>query len=224
MKSTLVIAILLSAALAQAQEAPPEAEAPAASEVAAPVAEARPPSLQISLKAGGHFPQVVSRLGTSFDASLTVGYAPFSGRQLQVFLGLSYSRPSQTLSAEDPRLGTAGTDYSSTLVMQDLGTTLGLQYFILPPSRFVVPYVGAGFRVHFLRADVEGAGGADFGKHNETDTRYGAVVFAGVGLHLGPGLLLGELAFDYSPIGQRVTGAANVGSLALVLGYGLLLF
>ena len=49
------------------------------------------------------------------------------------------------------------------------------------------------------------------------------MVSAGLGVHLGPGLVLGELAFDWAPIRERVTGPANVGALSFVLGYGLLL-
>lgn len=216
---TILVTVLLLSGLATAEES---VAAPAAAPEAA---QARPPSLEISLKAGAAFPQLLSKLGLSFDTSLTVGYAPFSGHQLQFFIGLGYSQPAQTLSATDPRLGAAGGDYSSRLVMRDLSTSLGAKYFFLPePSHFVVPYAGLGLRVHFLRADVSGSGGADFGKYNETDTRFGGVAFAGVGLHLGPGLVLGELAFDYAPISQRVTGEANVGALSVVLGYGLMLF
>lgn len=240
-KETLVAVLLLSG-LALAQEQPPPDSAPpvepdaaaasapdvvpsaAAEPVAEPAPEARPPSLQISLKVGGHFPQVVNKLGTSFDTSLSVGYAPFKGRQLQIFVGLGYTQPSQTISTSDPRLSTSGAEYTSTLVMRDLATTLGVQYFFLSPRRFLVPYAGAGFRVHFLRADVEGSGGAEFGKYNETDTRYGGMAFVGLGVHLGPGLLMAEVAFNYAPIRQRVSGLANVGAFAAVLGYGLLLF
>ncbi len=210
--------MLLLAGLATAQES---VTAPA--ETPLPV-QAKAPSLEISLKAGGHFPQVLSKLGLSFDTSINVGFAPFSGHQLQFFIGLGYSQPGQTVAASDSRLGASGSDYTSTMVMRDLSTSLGTKYFFVPPSHFLVPYAGLGLRVHFLRADVQGTGGADFGKYRETDTRFGGLVFAGAGLHLGPGLLLAELTFDYSPIGQRVTGEANVGALAVVLGYGLLLF
>ncbi len=237
MKNTVLAVLMLVGAFAMAEE-PAAAKAAKSSEagspsaeVAEPVdataagpAEARPPSLEIALKVGGHFPQVLSKLDTTFDGSLTVGFAPFQGHQLQFNVAVGYSAPAHRVSSTDPRLGTAGGDYSSRLVEQDLATTIGVKYFILPPTRFLVPYAGAGFRVHFLRADVTGSGGADFGNHNETDTRFGGVLLGGVGLHLGPGLLLAELSFDYSPIGQRVTGDANVGSLAVVLGYGLLLF
>jgi len=179
------------------------------------------PSVEVSLKAGAHFPQLMNKLGTSFDGILKLGYAPFEGRRIQLFLDLGYSRPSQTLTGSDPRL--AEGSYQSTLVMQDLATTLGAVYFILPPASTLVPYAGAGLRLHFLKAEVTGASGSAFGVSTETDTRFGGVIFGGAGFHLGPGLLLGEVAVGYAPVGQKVTGVSNIGALSLLLGYGVLL-
>lgn len=189
-----------------------------------PAAEAKPPALELSLKFGGHFPQLVSKLRTTFDASLTVGFAPLLGRRLQIFAAVGYSQPTHRIATQDPRLGAAGSDYTSTVLIRDVAATLGAKFFFIPPDRLVVPYAGLGFRTHFLGAQVEGNGGSEFGKYSETDTRFGGVFLGGVGIRLGPGLVLAEVAFDYSPIGQRVTGEANVGALTAVLGYGLMLF
>jgi hypothetical protein len=182
------------------------------------------PSLELSLKAGGRFPQVVSGLGTALDGVLKVGYAPLSSRQLQFFADVGYAAPSQTLEAQDPRLGEAGSPYTSTLVLRDLATTFGVSWFILPPSSNLLPYAGGGLRAHFLSAEVEGgAQGAAFGPARETDTRFGAILFGGAGYRIGPGMVLGELAFDYTPIAHFVTGPSNVGALSVRLGYGILL-
>jgi hypothetical protein len=182
------------------------------------------PALEISLKAGGHFPQITGKLGTNFDAVLKVGYGVALDHRLQLFVDLGYSQPTHTAQASDPRLGTAGAAYSSTLTVRDLSTTVGAAYFLLPPGAFLVPYAGAGLRLHFLKSDVVGTGAsAAFGENTETSTQVGGAVFGGAGLHLGPGLLLGELRFGYAPVGQKVTGQANVGALSVLLGYGLLL-
>lgn len=181
------------------------------------------PSLELSLKAGGRFPQLMNKLSTSFDATLKVGYAPFETRQLQLFADLHYSQPPQTIAASDPRLEASGADYRSTLLMKDLATTLGVAYFFSKPTQGILPYAGAGVRVHFLRAEVQGAASTDFGQSNETDTRFGATAFGGAGLRLGPGFLLGELALSYAPVEHEVTGRSNVGALSLLLGYGVLL-
>lgn len=181
------------------------------------------PTLEVSLKAGGHFPQVMNKLETSFDGILKAGYFLTESRQLQLFVDLGYSRPSQTLADNDPRLGDSGADYTSTLVLHDLATTLGFAYFFRAPTTGLVPYAGGGLRAHFLRAEVEGAAASAFGLNTETDTQVGAVAFGGAALRLGPGMLLGELAVGYAPAGQRVTGPANIGAASLLLGYGILL-
>lgn len=208
---TLILLVVISSAAALAEETLDSA--PGSQSL---------PSVELSLKAGGHFPQVVNALDTSFDGILKLGYAPFAGRQLQLFADVGYSQPAHKLSSSDPRLSTSGAEYSSTLVVKDLATTVGLSYFILPPDQFLVPYVGAGARVHFLRSEVEGSADSAFGEHVEMDSQLGGVGFAGVGLRLGPGLLLGELAMGYAPVDQRVTGTSNIGALSALLGYGLM--
>lgn len=212
MRTLLVVTVTLLSFAARAQE--PEAEARA---------DAPAPSLELSLKAGGHFPQLTNALGTSFDVIFKVGYAPFGTRQLQLFADVGYSQPSHVLSADDPRLGADGAAYTSTLTVQDLATTFGAAWFFLPPSESLAPYAGAGLRIHFLKATVDGAAGEAFGHYQETDTRVGGVAFGGVGYRLGPGRILGELAFGYAPVDQRVTGTTNIGALSVLLGYGLML-
>lgn len=179
--------------------------------------------LEISLKAGGHFPQLMSPLGTTFDGVLKLGYSPLENKQIQFFTELGYSQPSYTFSGSDPRLGDGGEDFTSTLTLRDLNTSLGAAYFFLPLDSVLVPYAGAGVRAHFLRFEVEAAGGSDFGRHEETATRFGGMVFGGAGFHLGPGLLLGEVRVGYAPVEEVVSGVTNIGHLSVMLGYGLLL-
>jgi hypothetical protein len=182
----------------------------------------RLPSLEVSLKAGGHFPQLLNRLGTSFDGILKVGYMPFEGRQLQFFAEVGYSAPTQTLSATDSRLGDSGETYNSTLTLHDFATTSGIAYYFRSPSESLLPYAGAGLRIHFLKAQVVGASSSDFGQTSETEMKVGGMVMGGVAYRLGPGLLLGELAIGYAPVSQKVTGEANIGAASLLLGYGLM--
>ncbi|MFZ5470559.1 MAG: hypothetical protein ACOZIN_14075 [Myxococcota bacterium] len=187
------------------------------------LADESPPSLELSLKAGGHFPQVVSRLGTSFDGVLKVGYAPLPNKQVQFFADLGYSQPAHLTESNDPRLQDSGADFSSRLLVQDLRVALGANYFFASPSENLLPYAGASLRTHFLRAVVVGEGGAQFGQSQETVTRFGGALFGGAGYRLGPGLLLGEVNLAFVPVLEKVTGRANVGALAVLLGYGLLL-
>lgn len=180
------------------------------------------PRFELSLKAGGHFPQIVNSLGTTFDGVVKFGVAPFSGRQLQIFADLGYSRPSHTVTQTDPRLGAEGESYTSVLTVNDLRLTAGLQYFFVPTSGNLLPYAGAGIRMHMLRIEVDGASEQAFGDNRETSTRPGGVGFGGVALKLGPGIVLGELSFGYAPVDERVTGTSNIGALSVLLGYGLM--
>ena len=180
----------------------------------------KPPAFEVSLKFGVHLPQIANPLTTSFDGILKVGYGlPFIERRLQIFLDLAYTQPSVTITGADARV--AGGTFTSTTTLRDLATSLGLCFFILEPSRVLVPYVSAGVRVHFLRGETSGtAGSSPLGKYEETDTRFGAVFAAGVGLRLGPGRLLAELTFNVLPVDQRLTGVSNASSLSVLLGYG----
>lgn len=179
------------------------------------------PSFEVSLKGGVHLPQIANPLTTSFDAVLKVGYGlPFIERRLQLFLDLGYTQPSVTVTGSDARV--PGGTFTATTTLRDLSTTLGLCFFILEPSRPLVPYVSAGARVHFLSAETDGsAGGATFGGWKETDTRFGGIFALGAGYRLGPGRVLAELTLNVLPVDQRLTGVANASSLSVLLGYGL---
>lgn len=184
------------------------------------VAAAEEPAFEVSLKAGGRFPQVASRLGTTFDGLLKLGYAVNEARTIQIYGDLGYASPSYTFTREDPRLA-AGT-YTSTLTVLDVKTSVGVTYFFAPPSEVWLPYAGLGPHVHFVKSTATGEAGTAFGANEETVTGIGAVAFGGVGFHLGPGLLLGELRAEFVRVEQQLTGPSNLGGLSLLLGYGLL--
>ena len=204
-RTGLLMLLVSSAALAQAQETQ--------------VPPAKP--FMVSLEAGVHFPQIANPLQTSLDAVLKVGFGlPFLERRLQIFLDLSYTQPIVTVTGSDARVPT-GT-FTTTTVLRDVATTLGLCFFILEPSRVLVPFVSAGARVHFLHAETTGlAGSSSFGTWKETDTRFGGVFAAGVGYQLGPGRVLAELTLSVLPVDQRLTGLSNASALSVLLGYGL---
>lgn len=211
MRTALVTALLSASFPAAAQETTPVAE----------VAAARlEPTLEVALKAGLHLTPVLSPLEASFDAVLKVGAAPWRLKRLQAFVDLGYSQPRRSLSASDPRLE-SGADYTSTLVVHDVRTTLGAQYFFRSPAEKWVPWAGLGLRAHFLTFEVEGATAEAFGLNTETVTRVGGTVFGGVGYRVGPGLLLGEVSMTLAPVDERVTGTSDVGALSLQVGYGL---
>jgi outer membrane protein W len=169
-----------------------------------------------------HLPQLMNPLQTSFDALVKFGYSlPFLARRLQVFVDFGYTQPEVTVKGGDARV--PGSSFSSTTIVRDFAPTLGAQFFILEPSKVLVPYVSAGMRVHFLLAETKGsAGDAEFGQYVENDTRVGGVFAVGAGYRFGPGRVLLELALNVLPVDQRLTGASNASSLSIVAGYGLL--
>lgn len=227
MHRTFVFTAVLLSSLAAAQspaEPPDPGQAPApavAAPAPEPTAEPPPPSVEVSLKGGVHLPQISNPLETSFDALLKVGWAlPFVERRFQLFVDLAYTQPQVSVTGSDGRV--PGGSFTSTTLLRDFAVSAGLCFFILSPSKPLVPYVSAGARVHFLRAETNGsAGGARFGEYVETDTRVGGVFAAGAGYRVGPGRILGELVFNYLPVDQRLTGASNASSLSVLLGYGL---
>jgi hypothetical protein len=179
--------------------------------------------LEVSLKAGGAFPQLMNPLSTTFEGVLKVGFSPLANKQLQLLAEAGYSQPSYSFASSDSRLGEASRDFHSTLTVRDLGTLFGAQYFFRPLDQVLIPYAGAGLQVHFLAMDVEADGGGDFGAHRETSTRAGGAAFGGAAFKLGPGLLLGELRAGYAPVKEVVSGVSNIGRVSVMLGYGILL-
>lgn len=200
--------------------APPPA-APAPAPKAAVVVQEAPrqdslPRFELALKAGGHFPEVWNKLGPSYDLALKAGWAPLEDRRLQTFFELGYSNPTKTSSGSDPRLGA---DYTTKLSVQDLSTRVGAQWSFIG-NLPVTPYAGAALRLDFVKSVVTGSAGAPFDEYRETGTQFGGMVFGGAAFRLWRGELLGELAFSYTPIRQRVTDKANIASTSVMLGYG----
>jgi len=154
---------------------------------------------------------------------LKLGYGlPVIDRRLQLFVDLAYTQPAVTVTGSDARV--PGGTFTSTTILRDLATSIGACFFVLDTSKLVVPYVSAGVRVHFLKAESSGtAGGTALGAYQETDTRVGGVFAAGAGLKLGPGRLMGEVVFSGLPVELRLTGVSNASSLSVMLGYGLFL-
>lgn len=221
-RTSLFIKALLATAVLAAPRAARADETVATT--TATTAPAAVPTVELSLKAGGHFPQLTNHLGTNFDAILKAGFGVALEKRLQLFIDFGYTQPTHGTTANDARLGSAGAGYQSDLTVRELSTMVGGQFFFSPMTSFLLPYAGLGLQLHFVKSIVTGSGGGmSFGENDETSTQVGGAAFGGLGLHLGPGMLLGELRFAYAPIGQKVTGQANIGALSVLLGYGLLL-
>lgn len=203
------IAVLLSLALASSEPAVPETQS------AAPPA---PPTLTAGLKLGGIFPQVMSRLSTSYSLGVEVGWVvPALNRQLAVALECAYSAPPRTFTVEDPRV--SGGSYTVTITERTVGLYLGPKYYLLPVRGTLVPWASVGLRVQLIDSQVVGGAGQAFGQHDETGTHLAFGGQVGVGYRLGPGFVGLELQLISSPLDHLVTGRVDVGDLAVRAAY-----
>ena len=104
-----------------------------------------------------------------------------------------------------------GTGCSSTLSAA-VTVVNGPQVFFYDPS---VAYNGVS-----IEGTLYGSGFSGAVQSASIKTASGAAM-VGVGYRLGPGALLGELRFGFTPVSQKVTGSSNIAALSLLLGYGL---
>ncbi len=226
---SLALTLLAAAALSAEAPSPVEPAAPAPEPAAAAepapaatnseTAEAAPIALA-ALKAGGLFPQVMSRLSTSFVIAVEGAWVtPLFGHKLAVGLELAFGQPPHARTVEDPRVPSGA--YSYTVMERTLGLYVGPKYFFLPPGGRMVPWVGLGLRAQFVDSQLVGTAGEAFGQHDETGTHLAFGGQAGFGHRLGPGLVALELQLISSPLDHLVTGAVNIGDLALRAAYVL---
>lgn len=217
-------AIALSLTAAEptpAKEAPPPVDsAEPAQDVAAAEAPAEPrqPRVLAGVKLGGIFPQVLGRLSTHFIVAIELGWVtPLIGHRLAVVGEVTYSQPPRSQTTSDPRVG--GGEYTFTVTERTVGIYFGPKFFVLPPASRVVPWVSLGGRVQFVDSRMVASAGEDFGQHDETGTHFAFGGQLGCGLRLGPGLLGLELQLISSPLDHLVTGASNIGDLAVRAAY-----
>jgi hypothetical protein len=173
----------------------------------------------VAPKLGGSFPQVLSRLSTSYTVALEVGYAtPLFGERLVLSAEASYTQPPHARTLEDPRVGDGTTSY--TVTERIFGMYAGPKlHFALPASRFIL-FAGIGVRAQLIASAIEAtSGGEDFGRHTETGTHLAFAGLLGVGYRMGPGHLSLDLQLVSSPIDHRVTGDVDVGALSVRVGY-----
>jgi len=196
------------AAMVLAADAPPAVEATAS----------KPPVAIAALKVGGGFPQVMSRLSTTFNVSAEAGYiTPLLEHQLAAVVELAYTQPPHSRTVQDPRVSSGSVTYN--LVERTFGIYLGPKYFIFPLSRKLVPWASLGIRVQFVDSSFTGTAGNPLGAHDETGTHVAFGGHVGCGYRVGPGFIAAELELISSPIDHLVTGNANIGDLALRAGY-----
>lgn len=207
-------------------------EAPAAAEVGstrldagtAPAEDSGGPvfPLTVGVEAGGSFAQLVSKLGSSANATLEVGYLlPQWDQRLEIFVDFAYVQPKRSGTVSDPRLAEGSYDF--TITERELAVAIGPLARLFPPRTPLNFYGQLGLQVRMQGGRTVGdAASAAFGQNDETATRVGGMLAGGVELRVGPGAFAGELAFSFSDLSQRVTGDASTGGLAVLVGYHVL--
>jgi hypothetical protein len=212
--------VLLLAAPVLAQEPPPveivPEPAPAAEPVAATSVEASGAwSFGVAPTIGLTVP--TSDLGAMVVGGLELDFAlPVLERRLVLALAATITRPSAEGDGTDPRAGGA---YEWDLAVTELKLGLDLVYRFFTAERALVPYLGAGPIVHFLKS-AETTTLAP-GENTEQGAAFGFEVVGGLDYRLGPGLLLGEVRYVYSKLDHLWTGETNAGNVVVALGYRL---
>jgi hypothetical protein len=179
-----------------------------------------PSGVLLSVRIGPSFPQLYNKLTTNFLVQTDVAYQlPWRDRALGVFFGLGYTQPGLTGVQKDSRLDTPGGADAYSLTVRDLGFSLGVQYLLALPKRFIL-YAGLGVELHLTRSTLKHtAGTMDLGYTYEDSTRVGPLVRLGAAYPVGPGLIGLELRQEYTGVDHVLTGVNNTALLAAQVGY-----
>jgi len=201
MKKTLILAALLLATPAHADE---------------------PPAFTLGLKVGVLLPQISTELGAAVAGGVEIGYAfPVLERRVGLYLEANYTQPEVSRSGvQDPRV--AGGSYESTTTQKELTLGGGLFARLQPPGAIWNGYLLAGARAYLLETNTNGsAAGAAFGENTEKSSQVGGFFAAGGERRLGPGAFLLEVGYGFSSLPHTITGDVSTGALVIQIGYRL---
>lgn len=188
---------------------------------AASPAQARRPAIVAGARAGVILPQISSELGAHAVGAIEVGYImPWLQGRFQVFGAAAYAQPEHSATASDPRLVDAGGTYEFNTIQRELTFDLGVLGRFLPQKSMFNGYVAVGPRLYLLETVTSGeAGGEEFGTNREQSTKIGVYAAAGGEMILGPGRILLQVAFAYSPLAHEITGDISTSALMISAGY-----
>jgi hypothetical protein len=178
-----------------------------------------PGPAMLSLRVGGLIP--TTKLSTTFVVEGGFAYHFLLNHSLGAFIDASYAQPTASGTTSDPRLAAGTSDWK--LTVRDIGITIGAQYLreLLPA---VLVYGGIGAKTYFTQSKiVSDSNGTPLGEHTGNSRRLGIAAKAGGGYRVGPGAVILELHYEYTPIDQLITGDANTANLSLQLGFALFL-
>jgi hypothetical protein len=184
-------------------------------------AQARRKAIVAGARAGVTLPQISSELGAHFVGAIEAGYIlPWLQGRLQVFGAAAYCQPEHTASGTDPRLTATAGSYSFTTIQREMTFDLGVLGRFLPQSSMFNGYAAVGPRLYLLQTVTSGkSGGENFGTNREQSTKAGVYTAVGGEMILGPGRVMLQMAFAYSPLGHEITGDISTSSLMISAGY-----
>lgn len=218
--AAIVASLALAATAARGEPASGSAAPPTVRQPPPPRDRLMEPAWLVGVRLGPVIPQAFNKLSTNFLVDVEGAYQlPFWHRRLGLFLDVGYSQPTASGSRADARIMANNGVVTWDLTVRDLGFALGAEYRHAV-GRWVVPYVGAGAKLHLTRSVVnQRVGAIDLGSNTEDSTRVGFLGRVGLGLHLGPGDLVAELHVEYTTVDHLITGDNNTAHLAFQVGY-----
>lgn len=156
-----------------------------------------------------------SKLGPMVIGGLELDHVlPVLDHRLVLGLDVSLTRPSHEGVVMDPRLP-APADY--TVHETELEVALLASYRLAAPDRALVPWVGVGPMLHFLKT-TETTTVAP-GENTAVSTELGVELGGGIDFRAGPGFVTGDARLAYSKLDHQLTGSTNAGKLAIAAGY-----
>jgi hypothetical protein len=169
-------------------------------------------------KVGGILP--FDGLNPNLVGTLEVGYVfPWLHQSFGLLVDVGYAVPRKSGNVpSDVRVD--GGKYDWSLTQKELTVAPTILFRLTKLGR-VVPYIGVGPRIYFLRSIVEGkVGGATILETTEQSTKVGLSAPLGAEFRLGPGALVGEFVFEWGPLNHVATGdGTNTLGGNLQLGY-----
>ncbi len=168
----------------------------------------------ITPKIGGIVP--FGGLNPNAIAGLDLGGAMNNG--LAFGVSADYSVPKASGSEDDPRV--TGGKYTWHLTQQILQVMPFIMYRIKMAGK-VVPYVGIGPRISFLRSYVRSNEGTpSFQETSERSAKIGVGIPIGIEVKAGGvGGFIAELLLQYGGLDHAATGKSNTGAASLSVGY-----
>lgn len=156
------------------------------------------------------------------SGGVELGYV-FGGteRRMAALLDVTYTTPLGDGKVTDDRFKSG--DFTWEITQKELVLQPTFMYRITG-LQSIVPYIGIGPRIYFLRTLIEGkSGGKTIEETKEQSTKFGVGLPLGIEYTLGPGGLFAELLFQWGPLDHEITGDTHLGAGTLFLGYRALL-